>query len=158
MELLISIVIFGFFLSLGWFIGRAREQRHLRELERREAATADMLVTQLKSFPSALPGDQPPHLIVAETVIGSDYLKTFLGNLINIFGGEVRGFETMLSRSRREATLRILEEAKRQGYNAICNLRLENADIGGNASGGSNNRGMVMATILASATAYHARR
>ena len=114
-----------------------------------------MLVTQIKSFPGYLPGAHAPQVFYAEVVIASDYLKTFLAGLSNFFGGQVSSFQTMLVRARREATLRILEQARRQGYNAVCNLRLETADVGGN-SATRGKKGMVMAAILASATAYHA--
>jgi uncharacterized protein YbjQ (UPF0145 family) len=89
-------------------------------------------------------------MIVKEVVIASDYLKSFLAKLRNIFGGEVRSFETLLERARREALLRIIEEAQSNGYNAICNLRMDTAEIGGNL----DKKGAAMATILASATAY----
>ena len=47
--------------------------------------------------------------------------------------------------------LRLLKEAHDKGYNAVCNLRLEFADVGGSAS---QTRGTTMAGILASGTAY----
>ena len=60
----------------------------------------------------------------------------------------------LLERARREAVLRIQEEAKELGYDAVCNIRLETADVGGR---GSNNKNkIVMASILASGTAYYA--
>jgi len=159
MELFFSLGVFVFLLGLGWFVGRSRERRHLQDLDLREARVRDMLVTQIKSFPSWVGGDKPPRMIVGEAVIGADYLKTFLGGLRNIFGGEVHSYETMLTRSRREATLRVLEQARHEGFNAVCNLRLQTADSGGNASGsGGQKRGLVVATILAIGTAYHARK
>lgn len=145
------------FLALGWFVGRRRERQHFASLDAREAALSGMLVTQVKSFPCAAPGELPPKLIVAEAVMATDYLKSFLAGLRNLVGGEVRSYESLLVRARREATLRIMEEARRSGYNAVCNVRLNTADIGGNTATANNkNRGSVMASILASATAYHA--
>ena len=142
-------------LALGFFAGGYTERRHFRNLEKREAATCDMIATQVKSFPGHVPGPTPPQMIVAEVVIATDYLKSFLAGIRNFFGGQIGSYQTMLVRARREALLRILEQARRQGYNAVCNVRLETADIGGN-SATAGKRGMVMATILASATAYHA--
>jgi uncharacterized protein YbjQ (UPF0145 family) len=94
-------------------------------------------------------------MLCGEAVISSDYLKTFLGSLRKIFGGELRSYRSLLERARREALQRVIEEAKSMGYNAVCNVRFDSSDIAG-ASG--RNRGMVMVTILASATAYHCRR
>lgn len=110
----------------------------------------DMIATQSKQFLRPRPGGGPPSLIVAEVVVASDYLKTFAATLRNIFGGNVRSFETLLERARREATLRLLDQAREQGYNAICNLRLEAPNIGG-----MNRKGAAMATIIGTATAYH---
>ena len=142
-------------LALGLFAGGYAERQHIRSLQQREAATRDMLVTQIKSFPGHVPGTNSPQAIFAEVVIASDYLKTFLAGIRSFFGGEVGSYQTLLDRARREATQRILELARRQGYNAVCNLRLETADIGGNSVTQGKNR-MVMAAILASGTAYNA--
>jgi uncharacterized protein YbjQ (UPF0145 family) len=90
-------------------------------------------------------------MIVGESVIATDYLKTFLAGLRKIFGGELRSYQSLLVRARREALQRVVEEARRSGYNAICNVRLDGADVGGN----SKRRRVAMVCILASATAYH---
>ena len=60
--------------------------------------------------------------------------------------------QTLLIRPRREALLRIVEAASQQGYNAVCNVRFETADVGGI----STMRKVAMVAIVASATAYHA--
>ena len=153
-----DLLIFGIpiaLLALGLFAGGYAERRHIRSLRRREAATRDMLVTQIKSFPGHVPGTNSPQVICAEVGIASDYLKTFLASIRGFFGGGVGSYLTMLDRARREATQRILEQARRQAYNAVCNLRLETADIGGNSVTQGKKR-MVMAAILASGTAYNA--
>jgi len=152
-ELLIQLLVFAFFISLGLIVGRLNEKRHFQNLELRESKCQNFLITQIKSFPDAEPGQQPPQLFVSEAVIASDYLKSFFTKLRGIFGGEMRSYQSLLVRARREATLRIVEQARAQNYNAICNLKIETADVGGNTSRG--NRGVVMVAILASATAYH---
>ncbi len=156
-------MIFGvFFLILAVSIpligilgGRVSEYRHLRSLERREEEASDIIVTQLKSFPAATRSDQTPTIVYAETVIASDYLKTFFAKIRGIFGGEVRSFQRMQERSRRETLLRLIKSAREQGFNAICNVRLETADVGGGAMTRGKNA-MPMACILGSATAYQA--
>lgn len=152
MELIIAFVAFVFLLALGLFVGGATERRHFRSLEQREDEQADCFATQIKSFPNAVSGDPPPRMVVAEVVIATDPMKNFLAKLRNFFGGEVRSYQSLLVRARREASLRILEEARRQGYNAVCNVRLETADVGGSLS---EKRGAMVA-IIASGTAYHA--
>ena len=104
------------------------------------------------AFPSAVPGQEPPRMFVGEAVIATDYLKSFLAKFRNLFGGEIKSYQSLLDRARRESLLRILEQARADGYNAICNVRFATADIGGNSA----MRRVATVAILASATAYHA--
>ncbi len=157
-DFIISIIFICIAVSvplIGIFGGRISEYQHFRSLVRREEESNDVIVTQLKSFPAANHSDQPPSIVYAETVIASDYLKTLLAKIRGIFGGEVRSFQKMQERSRRETLLRLIKSAREQGYNAICNVRLETADVGGGAMTPGKNA-MPMACILGSATAYHA--
>jgi uncharacterized protein YbjQ (UPF0145 family) len=139
-------------LLLGVIAGRASEARHLKSLGRREAALQDVLVTDLRNFPEPRAGARSAELVVAEVVIAADSLKVFLASLRGILGGEITSYRSLMIRARREAVLRLVEQAHAKGYNALANVRLEGADIGGSAV----RSGMAMVCILASATAYHA--
>ncbi len=136
----------------GLIIGRTVEKQHFRKLEEREAAMSDMLVTQIKSFPNAVASGQPPNLVLAEVVIGSDYLKSFLAKWRNLFGGEIKSYQTLQERGKREVILRLAENARAQGYNAICNVRISPADVGGNTT--ASKKQMPMSAVIATATAY----
>lgn len=151
--LFIGLGITVMFLALGLFVGGRTERVHFESIRRRETELKGMLVTQIKTFPHAVPGGSAPKMITAEAVIATDYLKTFLAGLRNLFGGHVGSYQRMLERARREATLRVLDQARSLGYSAVCNLRLETADVGGNNVA----QKMPMAAILATGTAYHAR-
>lgn len=150
-ELIFQIAVVLFLLALGLIAGTVAERRHLAELLLREGDNGPFLVTQLKCFPAYAPNSQAPQLIVAEAAISSDYFRSFLASLRRLFGGEVKSFHTLLQRARREATQKVIEQARELGYNAICNLRLESADVGGNSKRG----GAAFVCIIASATAYH---
>jgi uncharacterized protein YbjQ (UPF0145 family) len=139
-------------LAGGYGFGTLAERSHLRKLSEREAANGSFLVTQIKSFPAHASGSAAPIIVVAETVVASDYFKSFLAGLRRIFGGEVRSFHSLLDRARRETTQRLVEQAQANGYNAICNLRLETADVGGSTA---SRKGAAMVAIIGSATAYH---
>lgn len=154
MDLLIGLGSFVVLMALGLFVGGSIERRHFRKLDEREAANADMLITQLKSFPFVVAGPSPPAIFFGEAVIASDYLKSFLGNVRKIFGGEMRSYQSLLVRARREALLRLVEDARQQGYNAVCNVRYDSTDIAGASKA---RKKAVMVTLLASGTAYHAR-
>ncbi|NLF19677.1 MAG: YbjQ family protein [Lentisphaerae bacterium] len=141
-------------LLIGWAIGRRREQAHLVELDRREAAMAGVLVSSLGSLPG-LTAAAEPRLVVAEVVIASDAMKSWLSGWQNLFGGEMKSYVALQSRARREVRLRLIEQAVAAGCNAVGNIRLEGVDIMGAALAGRGNRKAAAAVALvASGTAY----
>ena len=153
MDLVAVLIYLGppaFFVLLGLVVGTATERRHLGLLEQREAACSEMLVTDLRSYSPDHDPATLPSLVTGEAVIATDYLKTFLAGLRNLLGGEVRSYLTLVNRARREALMRMLESARGLGYDAVCNVRLEPADIGGS----TYRKGVPMAAMVASGTAY----
>lgn len=149
-EPLLQLGIPIFLLLLAWFTGRYAERRHYRSLKRREQEMFGMLVTDVKSFPGGADPNRGGELVQGQAVIATDYLKTFLASLRNILGGEVKSYESLLQRARREAILRMMAQARSRGYNAVCNIRLTMSDIGGMAGA----KGAAMVEVLAWGTAY----
>jgi len=115
-------------LVLTAITGGVIQRRHLAELARREAAGADLLGTNLKSFPGALP--EGGELLIGSVVIGVDHFRNFIAALNNLFGGRVRTYERALERARREAIARLRDRVRSAGYNAVGNVRLETAILG----------------------------
>jgi uncharacterized protein YbjQ (UPF0145 family) len=151
MEFLIGILLFIVPLFVcGVLIGRYVEQSHFKSLQAHEQARGDFMVTQLKSYPHAIQGSLAPTMICAEVVIASDYLKNFFAAWRNIFGGEVRSYSRMTDRAKREALRRLIDQARALGYNALCNVRVETAEIGDRRQKGAQ----AMSSCLAYATAY----
>ena len=149
----VAIVIPALLILWGLTVGRIVERRHLRRLAARRLALAHVLVTDLKSFPGAgVDPKAPPQILIGEAVIAADYLKSFLAGLRKIIGGELRSYQNLMFRAREEALLRVIEQAHAQGYDAVCNMRLETADIAG-SSGNAKNKATFCA-VLASGTAY----
>jgi len=155
MGLLTQLGVMLFLLGvLGLVCGRTAERRHFRRLREREAELADMPVTNLKTFPGGAEPTAHACLVLGECVIASDYLKSFLARWRNIFGGEMRSFVTLMERARREATVRMLQDARRRGYNAVCNVRLRTATVGSATRRG----GAAMVEMIATGTAYNVPR
>ena len=145
-----ELVVIAILLLVGWTVGTARERAHFRSLEERERHLGHILVTDIKTFPPAAEPAPCPTLVMGQAVIASDYLKSFVANLRRIVGGELRSYETLMTRARREAIVRMMEKAHAGGYNAVCNVRLTTADIGGM----SGARGAVMVEAFVAGTAY----
>ena len=53
---------------------------------------------------------------MAEVVVASDYLKSWLASWRKMFGGEMKSFRTLQERAKREAVLRLTEQAVAQGF------------------------------------------
>lgn len=153
-DLLIEIGIPVFLLLLGLIVGTVTERRHFKRLAEREALLRHILVTDLRNFPARDPARTETQMFVAEAVIATDYLKTFLASLKNIIGGELRSLESLVVRARKEAMLRMLEQAHQAGFDAVCNLRVDTADISGTKT--SARKGVPFVGVMVSGTAYHA--
>ena len=146
--LLLQIGPIVILLVLGFTVGGWRERRHFKNLARREAALGDMLLTDTKTPPEGCVGE-PAELVVGEVVVGSDYFKSFTANLKKLVGGELRTFESLLERARREAIVRMMENAERLGANQVINIRLATSSI----SRMKRNKGAAMVEVLAYGTA-----
>ena len=147
---LISVVPVGFLLMLGWIAGRTAERLHVRSLRMREEALAHVLVTDVRTFPPAADPSAHAAVVMSEVVIATDYMKTFLAGLRKIVGGELHSYQSLLTRARREAVLRLMDQAVGLGYDAVCNVRLNTADIGG----GTMRKRAAMVELIATGTAY----
>ena len=137
---------------IGLGVGTAVERSHLRDLARREAALRGIGATNLRTVPAGM-RVVSSQLVSGSVVIGSDYFKTLAAGLRKIIGGELRSFERMMERARREALCRMLEDAQRLGATAVINVRYETANIGGM---GPNS--MPMAEVVAYGTAVFVAR
>ncbi|MCH7791413.1 MAG: heavy metal-binding domain-containing protein, partial [Planctomycetes bacterium] len=134
--------------------GGLAERAHLAKLSRREERVRDVFVSDIGSFPGGVDPTTDAAMVMGETVIATDYFKSFLAKLRKVFGGELGAYRSLMVRARREAVVQMLEQAKRQGCDAVCNVRLDPADLGGT---GVRSRGMTTVAIVATGTAYRRR-
>lgn len=128
MDLIIRIVVFFISLVVGLFFGRRAEKRHFQELARREAELKDIMVFSEKNIP---PGGvfNGGVLVTGSVVIAEDYFKRVAASLRSFFGGRMSVYESLLDRGRREAIVRMKEEAKKRGAIMIFNVRLETSSL-----------------------------
>lgn len=129
MELLVVLTL----LVLGYAFGRHAETSHFRRLDEREKKVRHIPVVTGEWRQHLLPDDRG-EAVYAGVVVAADYFKFFVSNLRNIFGGRMNAYETLLERGRREAILRVTEDAVKRGAYKIINLRLETSTI--SSSGG----------------------
>ena len=144
-----DLLILLFLLCLGYGAGSYAEKRHYQSIRQREGLLLQLpVVTADGRFAEGRVKEV--ELVTGSAVISVDYFKRLLAILRNIFGGPVKSYESLLDRARREAILRMKEQAQSKGAGMVVNLRLETMTIGNNA----NRRGQVGSVeVLAYGTA-----
>ncbi|MEJ2143191.1 MAG: heavy metal-binding domain-containing protein [Gammaproteobacteria bacterium] len=143
-----DIIVLILLLATGYFFGRMAEKRHYKSILQREKKYQKLTVVASK-FPPAFKNTHDTELVMGSVVVSVDYFKRFVASLRNLIGGRVRTYETLVDRARREAILRMKEEAARLGARMIFNIKLETASISKNQR--NNNVGSV--EVLAYGTA-----
>lgn len=129
----LDLFIFLTLMAVGYTCGTIAEKRHYKSINKREKELVKlMVVTAEGRFADGAVRDA--FLVNGSTVISNDYFKRLLAILRNIFGGRVKAYESLIDRSRREAILRMKEEAKSKGAHMIINMRLETSTIGRSAN------------------------
>ena len=128
MELLIQIGIVSGLLVLGIIAGGWHERRHRRLLEKRETGMRHIRVDNRKCIPDP-DTVQQTSLVTGQVVIATDYFKTFTASLRNLVGGEMKSIQSLLMRARREALVRMLEQARTMGATEVWNVRFEFCNI-----------------------------
>ncbi|ASP39040.1 hypothetical protein CHH28_10275 [Bacterioplanes sanyensis] len=127
-----DLIVFLVLLALGFFFGRMAESRHYKRIRNRERAYRRLLVMPQRIPPIEF-ARHDSTLVTGSVVISVDYFKTVAAGLRTLFGGRVGAYESLLDRARREAVLRLQEDAKRVGADAVYNLKFETSRIGQNA-------------------------
>ncbi|HHS83520.1 MAG TPA: YbjQ family protein [Gammaproteobacteria bacterium] len=132
-----NLIIFLLLLVSGYGFGRYIEQRHYKSILQREKEYSDVVLTTVRRPASDVELDGS-ELVTGSVVISVDYFKRFLAGLRNLLGGRMTSYETLLDRGRREAILRMKQQARAGGANMVFNVKMETASIskdGGSALG-----------------------
>ncbi|MAG56556.1 MAG: hypothetical protein CMJ83_09725 [Planctomycetes bacterium] len=126
---LIQLVVFAFCIGvLGLLVGGSKERRHFRELAEREKRLSHIRVCNLKRV-TAPDEVEDAHMMLGSVVIATDYFKSFATGLRNLVGGEMRSAVSLMNRARREALLRLLEQAEARGASEVWNVRFGYSNI-----------------------------
>lgn len=139
-EDIIELIIIGVLLVASFFTGSYIETSHLNDIKKRErvarripfvSTRAREILGDTNSRGGALPQLTPTieapiarvELVYGSAVVGADYFKTTLASIVSLFGGNLPTLESVLDRARREAVLRLIDDAKGSSY--IANVRYE---------------------------------
>jgi len=68
-------------------------------------------------------------LVTGSTIRAKHIGRDIMASVKNIFGGELKGYTELLQESRKEATERMIKQAKMKGANAIINIRYSTSSV-----------------------------
>jgi uncharacterized protein YbjQ (UPF0145 family) len=150
---MVDLIILGGLICLGYFAGSRAERRHYRSIRKREEEFVALPAVTFRQITEPERAEKS-RLVAGSAVISIDYFKRLLAGLRSLVGGRVKSYESLLDRARREALLRMKEQAG--AADEIVNLRIETTSI----SKGSMNRNRSVSTVeaLAYGTAVYYRK
>ena len=102
-----------------------------------------MLITTTSSV-DGRPVQEYLGIINAQSIIGANIFKDFLGGLRDVFGGRSTTYEKVLEEAKEDALRELTEKAQRLGANAVLAVDLDFETVGGSGS---------MLMVIASGTA-----
>ncbi len=140
-----NLILFAVLMTVGYISGTILEKHHLTSIREREEQMVSLPTIMLKK-PLHEEGIKEVKLVGGSVVISIDYFKKIVASLANLFGGNIATYETLVDRARREAILRMKEDAK--DASEIINIRIETSSISKNA-----NRNVGAVEVLAYGTA-----
>lgn len=148
---MLDLALFLTLMTMGYFVGRATENRHYKSILLREKASIRLPTVTGNLLPEE---DQiaKSFLVSGSCVVSVDYFKRILAGLRNIMGGRVTAYETLIDRARREAILRMKYEAI--GSHIIVNTRVETASV----FSSTNQNGIGSVEVFAYGTAIKLKR
>lgn len=121
MDLIILITV----LIVCYNTGRIREKNHYKSIRERELNLYRSPYISFSKKVNSTKKVKNASLVSSSVVIGCDRFKAFLASLRNIFGGNISAYESVLDRGRREAILRIREQARNMNAALVMNIKIE---------------------------------
>lgn len=141
-------------LVVTYFIGHAVERYHYASITKRESTYRNLPALTFRALPRGWKPERST-MVAGSVVVSLDYFKRFLAGLRGLIGGRVKSYETLLDRARREALLRMKEQAVKVGCDAIIGVRLETSRL---ANGRRDGKGTAGVEVLAYGTGVKLER
>jgi len=92
-----------------------------------------MILTNVESVPGKATLEHYG-MVSGSTVRAKHVGRDFMAGLKNIVGGELKGYTELLTDSRRQATQRMIDQARELGANAVVNIRFSTSSVAQGAS------------------------
>lgn len=121
-----SLIIVILLLIIGYVFGTLAEKKSFKSIIEREKK-----LNSLPAFSTRIPPDQhcDQVLVSGNIVVANDYFKMVVAGLKGLFGGQLNTYESLIERGRREAILRMKEEAQKINAHMIFNVKLTTTNL-----------------------------
>jgi len=129
MEYVIYLIITAILITIGFTIGTWQEKKHFQSIREREKALQGLMVIPSRTPPDISQRSYRTEFVCGSVVVAMDYFKRAAGSLVSIFGGRIKYYETLVERARREAVLRMKEEADGKRAQMVFNVKFATASI-----------------------------
>jgi Uncharacterized conserved protein len=123
-----ELSIFLILLLCGYVFGQAIERAHYRSIRSREARLRNLPLIASKILPDEFMPCET-RLVTGNVVISVDFFKEFSAGLRSLVGGRIASYESLIDRARREALLRMREQAKKLGADYVFNIKMETCSL-----------------------------
>ena len=130
---MVELIVFLVLMGTGYLVGQYFEKQHYASIKAREKQTLHIPMMNFGAKQD-LPYAHETQMFVGSVVVANDYFKTFSAGLRNLVGGRMVVYESLLDRGRREALLRMKEEAIAWGASQVVNVRFETSHISGQSN------------------------
>lgn len=142
MELFIQLFGISILLVIGYFVGQDFEKKHYKKMDERDSKLGHLKLNNLKRVPVNQSQVESSELVHGSVVVSVDYFKRFIAGFRLIIGGRLTTYESLLDRAKKEAVLRMKEQAA--SSDLIINVRVETASI---SRGHQGNRGINIGSV-----------
>jgi uncharacterized protein YbjQ (UPF0145 family) len=114
---------------VGWLIATWFERRHFKSMAEREIPLQGISVNTSKRISSCEP--EGVTLLIGSVVVAHDYFRTLIIFFRKVVGGNIKPYQRLVDRGRREALIRLKEEAELRGIDKIVNVRFTTSTVAG---------------------------
>ncbi len=149
MDSLLQLIFTAIFLIVVFFVGTKIEKNHYEAIKKKEKEFVNLPAISSKKVVD-LDKAIDSKLVSGCIVISNDAFKKLVARIYNIFGGRISVYETLLDRARREAIIRMKEQARIFGADIVVNTRFETSKLGAT---NKRDKGLGIFEVLAYGTA-----
>lgn len=119
----VKTLIVGFF---GWLVATTFEYRHFASIKRREKKHSHISLSTMGNVQNQKSNGV---LLTGSVMVSHDFFRTLIIMIRKIIGGNVSMYERLTDRGRREAIVRLKEEAELRGIKEVINIRFDTVKI-----------------------------